>query len=178
MPLTKLNNQSLSAVTAAGIPIRSGSVLQVISVDKKDVFDLTSNETTFTDVTGLSVQITPSATTSKILVTGAVVGSAVSHYFCARLMRDNTQILVPDSIGNRIPSNFGSSTYQGGNYMSFTNPIHALDSPASTSLLTYKIQIRAYTGGVYVNKTPRDENNAAGYDPRGCSSITVMEIAG
>jgi hypothetical protein len=110
-------------------------------------------------------------------VTGAVIGSADNHFFFARLMRDSTQILVPDSLGNRIPGHFGHGTFQGGTYMSFTSPIHALDSPASTSLLTYKIQVRAYAGNVFVNQTARDEDNVAGYDPRGCSSITVMEIA-
>lgn len=167
-------DQIAEATSGNGVNI-PGHVVQVFSVDKKDTFTTTS--TSFVDVTGLSVQITPRSTSSKILITGSVVGGADNHFFLARLMRDSTQILVPASVGNRIPANFGHATHQGGSYTSSTNPIHALDSPSSTSLLTYKIQIQAYAGSVCVNKTMRDENNAAGYDPRGCSSITVMEIA-
>ena len=152
-----------------------GKVLQAVVANKVDTFSLTTNVTTFTDVTGLSVQITPSATTSRILVTGALVCSAQNHFVYARLMRDSTQVVIPTSVGNRTLANFGFGTYQASTYMPQTIPIHALDSPSSTSQLTYKIQIHAYSGNVHVNITERD-NNGAGYDMRGCSTICVMEI--
>ena len=63
MALTKLNNQSLSAVTSAGLP--TGTVLQVLSTVKTDTFDTNS---TMEDVTGLSVTITPSSSSNKILI--------------------------------------------------------------------------------------------------------------
>jgi len=177
MALIRLNNQSLSAVSAlpAGV---GGKVLQVISVDKKDTFNTPA--TTFTDVPGLSVQITPSATSSKILITGALVCSSGSHWVFARLMRDSTPVLVPSgTLGNRSTANFGFGTYQPANYMPQTLAIHALDSPTSTSLLTYKIQIEGYNGAseIYVNRTGRDSDDSSGYDMRGCSTICVMEIA-
>ena len=156
--------------------VSAGKVLQVVSTNKTDTFSTTS--TSFVDVTGLSVQITPSATSSKILVTGALVCSATSHFLFARLMRDSTQVLVPDSIGNRSTANFGFGTYQASNYMPHTLPIHALDSPSSTSALTYKIQIEAKSGTNYVNRTGRDLDNTNGYDMRGVSTITAMEIEG
>ena len=152
-----------------------GHVIQVVSVDKKDTFTTTS--TTFTDVTGLSVQITPSATSSKILVTGALNGSTNSSFFWARLMRDSTQVLIPDSTGNRTTANFGFVTHNSSTYIQQTVPIHALDSPSSTSALTYKIQIECYAGTSYVNRTDRNANHALGYDGLGVSTITVMEIA-
>lgn len=176
MALIRLNNQSLTSVTALPSGIPTGSVLQVVSTNKTDTFSTTS--TSFVDVTGLSVQITPSATSSKILITGALIGSATYHFFFARLMRDSTQVLVPDSTGNRSTANFGFATQVASNYMPHTIPIHALDSPSSTSALTYKIQIEAPSGTSYVNRTGRDTDNTAGYDMRGVSTITAIEIAG
>ena len=50
-----------------------------------------------------------------------------------------------------------------------------LDSPSTTSATTYKIQ--GFIGGStqYVNRSIRD-NDAAGYDPRSTSSLTLMEV--
>ena len=169
--LPALDGSALTGVSA-------GKVLQVVSTNKTDTFSTTS--TSFVDVTGLSVQITPSATSSKILVTGALVCSASQHFLFARLMRDSTQVLVPDGAGsfNRSVANFGFSTYQASTYMNGTIPIHALDSPSSTSALTYKIQMQVYAGTSYVNRSERDSDNSLRYDMRGVSTITVAEIEG
>ena len=183
-PLAATTGNFTGAVTATSFSgdgsaltgVSAGKVLQVVSTNKTDTFSTTS--TSFVDVTGLSVQITPSATSNKILVTGALVCSASVHFVFARLMRDGTQVLVPDSTGNRSTANFGFSTYQASTYMNGTLPIHALDSPSSTSALTYKIQIEAASGTSYVNRTDRDTDNTGGYDMRGVSTITAIEIEG
>ena len=92
-------------------------------------------------------------------------------------MRDSTQVIIPSgTLGNRTTANFGFGTYQASTYMPQTLAIHALDSPSSTSQLTYKIQVESYSGNIYVNSTERDANNADGYDMRGCSTLCVMEI--
>ena len=154
-----------------------GSVLQVITVNKLDTFSSTSR--TFVDVTGLTVDITPVSTSSKIYVTGVLVCSASDHWVFARLMRDSTQVLTPSgTLGDRTTANFGFGTYTASTYMPYTLPIHALDSPSSTSQLTYKIQIETNAGTGYVNTTGRDSNDSRGFDMRGVSTITVMEIAG
>ena len=183
-PLAATTGTFSGAVTATSFSgdgsaltgVSAGKVLQVVSTNKTDTFSTTS--TSFVDVTGLSVQITPSATSNKILVTGALVCSASVHFVFARLMRDGTQVLVPDSTGNRSTANFGFATQVASNYMPQTNTIHALDSPSSTSALTYKIQIEAPSGTSYVNRTGRDTDNTNGYDMRGVSTITAIEIAG
>ena len=167
--LPALDGSALTGVSA-------GKVLKVVTTNKTDTFSTTS--TSFVDVTGLSVQITPSSASSKILVTGALVGSTDSTFFFVRLMRDSTQVLIPDSTGNRTTANFGFATHNPSTYIMQTVPIHALDSPSSTSALTYKIQIECYSGTSYVNRTSRDSDNVAGYDPRGVSTITVAEIEG
>ena len=65
--------------------------------------------------------------------------------------------------------------------MLMTVPITVLDSPSSSSALTYKAQFAVlYSSGqtAFVNTTSRDGDYAGGYDPRGSSSITVMEVGG
>tara|TARA_B100001250_G_scaffold12871_3_gene11256 strand:- start:11519 stop:12169 length:651 start_codon:yes stop_codon:yes gene_type:complete len=148
-----------------------GKLLQTVTTVKLDAFSATA--TSMTDVTGLSVQITPSATSSKILVTGAITGAG-SHFVWFRVLRDSTQLQIPASLSNRTT---GSIVFQNSEtYMVTTLPISILDSPSSTSTLTYKVQCEVYSGSGYVNRTERDDDNAAGYDARGSSSITVQEI--
>ena len=68
MALTRLNNQALASITSAALP--AGSVIAADYVRKTDQQTFTS--TTFADVTGLSVTMTPASTGSKFLVTASV----------------------------------------------------------------------------------------------------------
>tara|TARA_R110002074_G_scaffold240630_1_gene412356 strand:+ start:455 stop:970 length:516 start_codon:yes stop_codon:yes gene_type:complete len=169
MSITQVGPNLISSV--AGVS-GTGKLLQTITTVKLDAFSATA--TNMTDVTGLSVAITPSATSSKILVTGAVTAGA-EHFLWLRVLRDSTQLQIPASLSNRTT---GSIMFAGsaGNYAMCTLPISILDSPSSTSELTYKVQCEVYSGSAYINRSERDDDNAAGYDGRGSSSITVQEI--
>jgi hypothetical protein len=149
-------------------------VLQVVSTTKSDSFTTTS--TSFVDVTGLSVSITPSSTSSKILVIVDMVGSATPGVVAmfAALLRDSTQIALGDAAGSRTRT---SGFLQAANADSVSMmSINFLDSPASVSALTYKIQIAANAAStVAVNRSVTDANTAA-YG-RTASTITVMEIS-
>ena len=71
----------------------------------------------------------------------------------------------------------GSSGGGSDNYMRTSGSMMTLDSPSSTSSLTYKVQAGAEGGyTVYVGRNAGDSDSAAVY--RVSSSITVMEIAG
>ena len=157
----------------------AGKVLQVVSTTKTDVTSTTS--TSFVDVTGLSVSITPSSTSSKILIIADVLMGASNIFSFARLVRDSTAIAVSTVPGtNRVEASGGFATYAAGTtYTTKQVGINHLDTPSSTSALTYKIQFQnRKTGGgtAYINSTSRDLDDAVGYDIRGVSSITVMEI--
>ena len=151
----------------------SGKVLQVVSTTKLDTF--TSSSTTPVDVTGLSVSITPSSTLSKILVFVSIAGNGNNTlnqaYF--RLNRDATDLMQPTSPGSRSS---GAVALYINNASSVQNgSINYLDSPASTSALTYKIQgFAGGSGNIYVNRSTNDTNDVA--HARGVSTITVMEI--
>ena len=160
----------------AGMP--PGTPLQVVSVHKSDTFSYYG--LAFYDVTGLSVSITPSSTNSKILVTGQINVGGTGDFIYMRLLRGSTAINVGDAASNR-PLITGMNPVVGGSmtYGMEPIPICFLDSPSTTSATTYKIQMRSGSSGsntVYVNRTHIDRD-AADYEPRAASSLTLMEIA-
>lgn len=147
-------------------PTDQGKVLQVLQATKNDIASTTS--TTFSDVSGLSVSITPSSASNKILVFATVMTANVfgSSSVKLNLLRDST-ILGEGSTGIQKASI--------GNYgYTHSSALNWLDSPSTTSSTTYKIQFATDSSGVaiYVNRNGIDANYT------GSSSITVMEIAG
>jgi hypothetical protein len=155
--------------TAAG----GGGISQVVSTTKTDTFTMSS--TTYADITGLSVTITPSSSSSKILIMANVnhVGTTLASASGIRLLRGSTPISIGDTAGSRISTSGGESY---GNYgVTLTgDAIMFLDSPATTSATTYKIQIQAYASTAYVNRSGTDADSYPYF--RGTSSITVMEV--
>ncbi len=153
-----------------------GSVIQVVSTTKTDTF--TNSSASFVDITGLSVSITPTSSSNKIFVMYSLMsGENASNFPLVRLVRNSTAIAVGDAASSRTQVSsvaWGS----GGNNATNMQSMNFLDSPATTSSTTYKLQISGATAGVtnYINRNQRDDN--AGYEPRGVSTITVMEIAG
>ena len=148
-------------------------VLQTVSTTKTDTFTLTS--TTYTDVTGLTVSITPSSATSKILVFAVVNGAGDTGVTVSsmQLMRGATAISVGDTAGSRVSN---SATLVAAGSAIYSAIATYLDSPATTSATTYKIQVRSNVAGTaYVNRTANDANQAD--FSRSASSITVMEIS-
>ena len=149
-------------------------VLQVVSTSKTDTF--TTASTSYVDVTGLSVSITPSSATSKILVFAVLsaAGDVGATNGSMRLMRDAVAINVGDTAGSRTSN---SATINITDIVGIGSVISTcLDSPSTTSATTYKMQIRSNDPGtMFVNRSEQDAN-AAGY-PRSASTITVMEIS-
>lgn len=163
------------AITSSALP--AGSVLQVVNVHKSDAFSYYG--TTFLDITGLSVSITPSSTSSKILVTGQILLGSATGFTYIRLVRDSTAINIGDAASNRprITAQFPYDSAEG-QYSVVGTPIMYLDSPSTTSATTYKIQLRGNSVQTnYVNRTAIDRDTTA-YEPRAASSLILMEIAG
>jgi len=155
-------------------PAGGGKVLQVVSTAKTDSYTATPG-TTWTDITGLSVTITPSSTSSKILLIMSINGSddIGNNTVFVRTVRDSTAIYVGDTSGSRTSVMSQLSAVNGNALFAVTG--NFLDSPSSTSAITYKIQARTDGGGtVFINRTKTD-TSAANF-PRAVSSITAMEI--
>ena len=159
-------------IPKAALP--TGSVLQVVSATKTDTFTTTS--TSWTDVTGLSVSITPSSSSSRILVFFSVMtGETTNQFPFLRLVRNSTTICVGDAAGSRTQTT-SVSWSNGANNTQSMQSMNFLDSPATTSATTYKLQTLATAGEtILINRNARDSNVSG--EPRGVSTITVMEIA-
>jgi hypothetical protein len=153
------------AVTING----SGQVpVQVKTTTLTSFFTTTS--ASFTDITGLSVSITPTNSANKILVICNVpYGASVDGVI--QLVRNSTAV----GNGTAGSTNGINAIYSGGDgqYSAYQTSFNYLDSPATTSATTYKIQILATGGGTaYVNRRSQDTTYGA------VSTITVMEISG
>ena len=154
---------------------RAGNILQVVSVTKTDTFSTSSSS--FTDITGLSVTITPSSSSSKILVLFGIFGSNsnAGSRWAVRLVRDSTPIAIGDANGNRARVTGSSETSGAGGNMKCFSGNH-LDSPSTTSATTYKFQAGAIDGNTLKINASVDDSNIASY-PRTASYLTVMEVA-
>jgi hypothetical protein len=151
-----------------------GTVLQVITTTKTDTFS--SSSLSYIDITGLAATITPKFASSKIMVFYSVMlGQQTTGFPMLRLNRAGTAINIGDAAGSRDRVSLMSWSGGGTNY-SNTPAGMFLDSPNTTSSTVYKLQIRETSGStIYVNRNARDDN--ADYEPRGVSTITLMEIA-
>jgi hypothetical protein len=171
--------------TAADLGLNiTGSVLQVVQTRYKTANTFAVNA--FTD-TGLAASITPSSSSSKILVTGYMMGAANEGGQEGNLFRlyRNTgsgDAHVSDADGAAVSNRIGvfsqMPAFTGDNESLSTVPYDYLDSPNTTSAITYKIYCRGYSSGypVYINRSLSDIDR--NFNNRGVCVMTLMEIAG
>jgi hypothetical protein len=161
------------------IKAATGAVLQVVSVNKTDAFSTSSQS--FVDITGLSATITPTSTSSKILVDIDYKGYVKGHGGI-RLVRGSTPIYIGTS-GTGNQHNVSMQMAGGGTltteYGLQQTTLKTLDSPSTASSVTYKVQGAVPHSAeyiVYCNRIHHNENQ--GFIGYGASSITLTEIAG
>ena len=181
--MSTLSVDTIQGKTTAGtVAMPSGSVIQVKNSLHITAQSSTSN--TYADISGLSIDITPKFNTSKMLVTVDIglLSADDGNMAVIRLLRDST-VLAGHS-GSGVAHNFtafatgGGGGQSGGSYgidvrKVNTGGISVLDSPATTSSITYKCQLASSQAstGVYINRW------ALNTDMASSSSITVQEIA-
>jgi hypothetical protein len=167
MPITLSGDGAISGLTATGISavqkLPAGTVLQVVQGTTST--PVNNSTATFVD-TGLTATITPQFSTSKVLV-------LVFHPETARSGGD-----TGSDIGFNISRN-GSSIFRFNQGLAYTGTNISiqistssayLDSPATTSALTYKTQFRNSDGSAVIQV----QTNSA----QSTSTIILMEIAG
>ena len=140
------------ALITLGANSGKGKVLQV-----KNTYNtsnsFTTSSTSYSDC-GLSVDITPTSSSSKILILGNVTGGTrTDNHLILQILRDTTQIEY------MLYAFYSQSAGVAGNGIA----LNFYDSPSTTSQITYKIQFSTRDSGETV-------------DVRDPSSITVMEI--
>ena len=167
---------------SAWVAIGSGSagkVGQVLSTLKTDTFSTTS--TSLVTITGLSQTITPTLSTSKILIMVSLSGSVSNSdgnlaYYA--LSGGNTATYIGDAASSRTRAVHwirrpGDSAVVAATNMPMT--MVYLDSPATTSAITYNATAAATSGATaFVNRSSIDTNDVT--FARSASTITVMEI--
>ena len=155
-----------------------GRIIQVQLTTKTDTFS--SNSDSFTDLTGMSVSITPHHTGNKILIIASFCyGQSADSYASGRLVRGSTGLGVAPSASYRTLCGFSmqDELYNGNNKL-YSQTYTYLDHPNTTSSKTYKLQGRTYNGdgrSFCINRTLSDAN--ASYLHRGESRIMALEVA-
>jgi hypothetical protein len=151
-----------------------GKVLQVVQTVKTDTASTSSQS--FVDVPGMSVTLTPMATSSKVLVLVQFSGNNSAHG-SIKLLRGSTDIFIGDAgSGSATRTTFQASSNSVWDVQNFSATY--LDSPNTTSATTYKLQWAVPWSASYVwylNRATNDDGNS--YTGRTVSSMTVMEIA-
>lgn len=159
-----------------------GKVLQVQTVQKNDTFSTSS--TSDTTVTGLTLNITPSATTSKILVMINLT-ACLGHYTDTdgsnsnnrvNIFRGSTNIV--DNLVTSPGSRTGALAQHGFRKFDKLESLHfhLIDLPNSTSQQTYTVKVKARSSTIFVNRHADDPSNNNANTPRGISTLTCMEI--
>ena len=146
-----------------------GKVLQVLQNVKTDTQSISGN--TFTTV--LSQAITPSATSSKVLITVSINVTGSVRYSAVKLYRDSTQIYLADADGSRARvsvSSMANESASSGTAIMFNSNFTFLDSPSSTSSLTYSVKYAEHgSATLYLNHT-------GGSGGAGSSTMTLLEV--
>ena len=179
MALSKIVN---GGVAASGIP--SGGVIQICYHSTGD--DTAVNTQTDVSLDHLTVNITPTSTSSIIRIDAMVNGEwstyqSTSYNSVWFFYRDSTKLSTPVAGGRAVGIHMATGiTIESANTGS--TPEHAMysyfDTPSTTSQITYKVGVYQGTGSNitwYTNRTVLDSD---GYHERSISFISVTEIAG
>lgn len=164
----------------AGTPY--GTILQVRQTAKTDTFAST-NSGSFLNITGMSVNITPFTTSSRILILvnlGVVHtwGSGRDRSSVFRVTRNGTSVLNGDAAGSRNTGLFRIGSSEADSNHGTGTAFSVVDSPATTSTITYQLAAELEDGmTLYINRTTNDENTSDAYGARVTSTIIAMEIA-
>ena len=161
-----------------------GKVLQVVSTTKTDTFSATTGQAIPSgDVTGLTATITPNSTSNKIFIIANINGSNSSNALFVWLYKNGSPLsgATGDAASNRsrVTTISVAQPSSNGAASAALSSFNYVDSPSTTSSITYSIRVGHTVAGndvVYVNRP--DNNSDTINFGRSMSTITLMEIAG
>ena len=144
-----------------------GKIAQVVTAVKTNT--TSSSSTSYTEV-GLNISITPSATSSKVLLMfNPRIGSNTGSANILMKIRNNTagsDVTADPFAVSRWPSDGQSA------YYTQPQPMIVLDSPSTSSSVTYQLQMKTNAGGFTVNMP----SNTGGYSDTEVSTVIAMEV--
>jgi len=155
-----------------------GAIVQVQSTTFTGTFG--SQSTSYTDCTGLSVAITPTASSSKVFVSVIFNASSTitNRWHAYQLVRGSTAIAIGAAENSRTQCS-AFIQQEGEENNVYHRSIQYLDSPNTTSATTYKLQGKTQSDSspyFHINRSDADAN--ATHGGRTVSTITVWEVAG
>ena len=163
-------------IPTGGVPTGGGGgIIQIKQALKTDAFSTSS--TSFTDITGLSVTLTPKFSTSKVFISfDLATGHTTSTQQSIQLVR---QVSGSDTIINACAYDSSTSMFYVDAQDSYETwdrnhvTYQCIDSPATTSAVNYRLRTYIYSSSQtqYVNRCHNSANNT------GSSTLTVMEIS-
>jgi hypothetical protein len=179
-----INLSNATALARAAMP--TGCILQVQQTVLQGTFSTTS--TSYTNVTGLAVSITPFSASSKIYIQAVLTCTNTGQNGTYMLVTRNGSTMAGslsssgtlNGTGAAIQSSAGFIDQSGTTYTVVPLNLNYIDSPATTSALTYQVQTRTgstATALINYQGTNTTQNNNADFGYY-VSTITVMEIAG
>jgi len=144
-------------------------VVQVLSTTKLDDH-YQSSSTSYTDVTGVTLTITPQSVNNKVLVSlsGAYGMNTGSRIALFNVVRGSTNIGLPPTVQTFTSSR---TLYNNGTDQLHQLHFEFLDSPSTTDATTYKLQMRLNDSGILYLGTRSSD------DARQGTTLTLMEIA-
>jgi hypothetical protein len=149
-----------------------GGVLQVVNASNSS--RSTASQQTWTSV--VSASITPKSSSSRILILGQIHagnGSA-SNSIGLRIYRDSTVI---GSGTGTVDAHSGENLQVGNPWMTATMVAHFIDSPATTSSISYSLRAASWENNLIINSSNSDSSAFSSGNVYGTSQIILMEIA-
>jgi hypothetical protein len=172
-----------SIIPVSGVPTGGGGgIIQIKQTVISDVKSYTASAYVWTDMPGFNATITPTSSSSKIMI---LVGIGAIHQeggtLIGKVLRGSTDIGVGDADGNRQRCGFrmfGADVLNANHCGSYHYTF--MDSPATTSATTYKLQISGASNTsypIYLNRAINDANSNDNFRGRSISTLTLMEVS-
>ena len=161
-----------------------GGIIQVKQTVKTDVYSESLNAHTTASADAMQVAITPTRSDSKILIlisahgSSSYWGSSCCGAWQGFLMRNGSILVQGDADGSRQRMTMRSGDSDSGNVEEPLN-FNYLDSPATTSAVTYGVRLHNSDNGsatLYLNRSDDDDNSQTTIT-RTVSTITAMEVS-
>ena len=174
-----VNGNTITVPTGHTIK-QTGAVLQVVQANLTSATSIgfsgqTGTPTTSNTVSIMTCSITPKYSTSKILVMGNIRYSTNNSTPALVIFRDTTPVGIGDASSVRRRSTTGTGYHPDTNQIGGHGSLSYLDSPATTSVVTYDVRMWSDGGTTYVNRAANDADSTTGV--RSISNLILMEIA-
>ena len=194
MPIVLNGSGTVTGISVGGLPdgcvdtdtlatsVTRGKILQVVTALKTNT--ASQGSATYASISGLQPTITPTASTSKILI-NINIKIGASHQYAdvnLKLYRSvggsELEIFSGTNVGNRTAGFYGVQDFhQMATYFQIPCSSQYLDEPNTDQQITYLMKWQVTRGGtyIYVNRTGDDTNDSGAH--RLSSSITLTEVA-